>query len=198
MPLHPAFVLLLSVLLAGRVKGDETPKREATPTAEPAARSRLVSPRTAALLAAAMPKFEPLPVVEPQHNSAAASEGAAKTPDVGIVHLPSYIVRDRKVPLADEVDKGAVARRAMEHYLGPENGLDRGFLNLITAKQVPVLALFSSIPNEERALALYRADERRRKQAELAEFASYLRKPAYYAPSAAKPNSGASTAAPRE
>jgi hypothetical protein len=60
----------------------------------------------------------------------------------------------------------------MEKYLGPEDGLDRGFLNLITAKQFPLLAVFGSTSNEARAMARYREDERLRLKAELLDLAA--------------------------
>ena len=70
-----------------------------------------------------------------------------------------------------EVDRSELGRRAMEHYLGPENGFDRGFLNLITSEQIPLLRLFGSMSNEARALGMYREDERRRMQSDLLEMA---------------------------
>lgn len=63
----------------------------------------------------------------------------------------------------------------MERYLGPENGLDRGFLNLITSKQIPLLRLIGSVSNEERAMARYREDERIQRHADLRELASLTR-----------------------
>jgi hypothetical protein len=140
------------------------------PVAATAPGARLVSPRVAALLTAATPKF--VPTNSPATpDSVPLNPGTAAQAGDGIVRLPSYIVRDRKVPSPQEVNEAEVARRAMEHYLGPENGFDRGFLNLITSKQIPLLALLGSVSNEARAMARYREDERLRMRADLMDLA---------------------------
>src|SRR5205809_6274958 len=69
-----------------------------------------------------------------------------------------------------------LARRAMEQYLGPEDGFDRGFLNLFTSKQIPLLRLIGSVSNEDRAMARYEEDERLRRKNDLIELASMMKK----------------------
>lgn len=133
-------------------------------------RERAISPRSAALLKAAMPKFEPVAAVAPEPPP--RRPASRDVPTNGVIRLPNYIVREPKLPTWKEVEKAEVARRAMEQYLGPENGLDRGLLNLITSKQFPILALIGSTSNEARAMARYREDERLRLKADLIELAA--------------------------
>ena len=61
----------------------------------------------------------------------------------------------------------------MEEFLGSENGFDRGFMNLFTVPQLwKKIPLLGKIPlagfqtNEERGMALYRADRNARAWAE--------------------------------
>lgn len=131
---------------------------------------RLVSPRVAALLNAALPKFQP-PAASHDVNVAGRGPAADLPAASDIVRLPTYIVRESKLPKFPEVERREIARRAMEEYLGPEDGFDRGFLNLFTSERVPILALFGSVSNEARAMARHREDERIKLKADLLEFA---------------------------
>jgi hypothetical protein len=167
-----ALSCVAGAFVAGMISAEDAVRARASLPSESApVRERAISARSAALLAAAMPKFEPLPTTaaaEPVIPSASDGE----IPAAGIVRLPEYFVRERKLPTAAEVEKAEVARRAMEKYLGPENGLDRGVLNLITSKQIPFLRFLGSISNEARAMARYREDERLQLKADLLELAA--------------------------
>ena len=164
--------LVVAVLIGTEMAWAEDAPMLPTPSASVAVphRERAISPRSAALLTAAMPKFEPVTAVAPEPFP--SRPAGDDIPTNGVIRLPNYIVREPKLPTANEVDRGELARRAMEQYLGPENGLDRGLLNLITSKQIPILALIGSTSNEARAMARYREDERLRLKADLLEVAT--------------------------
>ncbi|MEO5959992.1 MAG: hypothetical protein ABIZ49_10380 [Opitutaceae bacterium] len=107
-------------------------------------------------------RSEPPPALRGEVQPVATPRVQVDRPTNEIIRLPEMIVRERKLPSLLEVNKSELARRAMEHYLGPENGFDRGFLNLFTSAQIPIFALFGSVSNEARAMALYREEENRR------------------------------------
>jgi len=85
------------------------------------------------------------------------------------------IVRDRKLPDKSEVlTKQEMTRQGMDTYIGPENGLDRGFLNLFTVADLwhhlPILGHYELAgfeTNEERGLRLYKEAKRREEMEEL-------------------------------
>lgn len=140
----------------------------AEPASDAPAPKRTVSPRVAEMLAAARPKFEPAPANAPA-PSAPIARFSDDRPANDIIRLPTYIVRERKLPKRDEVwTEKEQARIGMERYIGPEDGFDRGFLNLINLaslwKKVPVLGkvpLAGFMTNEERGLMLYREAKRK-------------------------------------
>jgi hypothetical protein len=153
-----------------------TTRSSASPTEASVVRTRRVSTHVAEMLAAATPKYDaPAPTTAASEVSAASVMRVDDTPANHIVRLSPYIVRERKLPTPDEVDRRQLERRVMEQYLGPENGFDRGFLNLITAKQFPLLAFFGSMSNEARAMMYYQEDERIRVQNDLQEMVSYMK-----------------------
>lgn len=168
-------IAAILVTVVARAQNESAAAR--SPLAAPAQpRERLVSPRVAALLSAALPKQLPLASSASPATNAHPILDRASTSDEpagnGIVRLPSFVVRESKPPPFAEVEHREVARRAMEKYLGPEDGFDRGFLNLITAKLFPLLAVFGSVSNEARAMGRYREDERLRLKADLLELAA--------------------------
>jgi hypothetical protein len=86
----------------------------------------------------------------------------AATP--GTELLPAFIVRDEKVPSPEQIlTYEGRAKIAMDEYLGPSDGLDRGVLNRFTLKQlwmkIPILRALpiefvgtpARMTNEERA-----------------------------------------------
>jgi len=133
---------------------------------------RTISPHLAELMAASMPKYQP--VREPTEPVAPADPEGEK-PSNEIVRLPRYVVSGSKLPTSMQVlTKKGLEHYAMEHYLGPEDGLDRGFLNLFTIgalwKKIPVLGSFpfvTSETNEDRAMRLYETAERKREMDDL-------------------------------
>ncbi|MBS0662600.1 MAG: hypothetical protein JSR48_05005 [Verrucomicrobia bacterium] len=132
-----------------------------------------LSKRLSAELTATLPKYDP----------AVANRAETKVrllreqPRNGILRLPDYIVREPRVPDQREMltEKGRDAV-AMNTYLGPSDGLDRGFLNAFTLvgawKKIPLLnrlpiVPFGSMTNEERAREIYDREERRKQFLEL-------------------------------
>ncbi len=124
------------------------------------------------MIAAGLPKYTPVGTtaatdkLTPPEGSTEPDAVASKA---SIVHLPAMIVRDRRLPKASEVMTNAEkARLGMELYIGPENGLDRGVLNLFTVKSLwQRLPFFGRFPllgfetNEQRGLRLYQEVELR-------------------------------------
>lgn len=163
-----------------------TAAETATDTGVPGSNpGRPISARTAALLQAALPKYEPAPV-DPNVPAPPVilKRAGIDEPESDIVRLPRYVVRDTKIPPAARVDPGPYQRHLMEQYLGPENGLDRGFLNAVTIADVwykiPVLRWFtfaSSISNADRAALLYAQDERLQKKRDLSDLISVSKQP---------------------
>ena len=168
------------VLLWGSVLYAE----EAAPASK---RERVISPRVAEILTAAAPKYEP-PVSTPtgsETGTVAQSPASrvrlersdASVPANTIIRLPEYVVTERKprpLPKYEEViSRRELEKLAMLEFLGPEDGFDRGFLNLFTVaglwKKIPVLGqipLAGFMTNEERAMAMYRADREAKAWAE--------------------------------
>ncbi len=146
---------------------------------------RPISARTAALLQAALPKYEPAPVAPNVSTPPVILKRAGvDEPESDVVRLPRYVVRDTKIPPAARVDPGPYQRHLMEQYLGPENGLDRGFLNAFTIadlwNKIPVLrwaGFASSISNADRAALFYAQDERLRKKRDLSDLISVSKQP---------------------
>jgi hypothetical protein len=85
----------------------------------------------------------------------------------GVIQLPTFEARAPRLLTEDEVltDKGR-AELAMNRYLGPADGIDRGLLNAFTLpglwKKIPVLGripcLLGGMTNETRAMQLYKQD----------------------------------------
>ena len=187
-PVHFFFALGAVLFGPAMLVGQEiapSPTPEAERASEPK-HERAISPHTAAMLAATRPKFEP---VKPAKNN----DGAAQKPPVeedrpanGIIRLPNYVVRDSKLPTPSEVmTRKELERYAMNRYLGPADGFDRGFLNLFTIAQlwqkIPLIgrfvpAPFGSVTNEQRAMMMYYEDERLRKMNDLMDLASMMKK----------------------
>ena len=135
------------------------PLRADAPSAPLPSHPTSLTPRTAALLAAATPKLPPPPLT-PTGRVTLVATASAESSAGDVVQMPHFLVREAKIPSVAEVEPGTIARRAMDKYLGPEDGLDRGFLNLITSEQFWPLALVGSVSNETRAMQRYREDQR--------------------------------------
>ena len=148
-----------------------------TPIANKAApkRDHAVSPQIAALLMASRPKLEVTCSTRKETEQTAIVASEREKPANTIVRLPSYVVREPRLPARDEVmTRQESESYAMNRFIGPEDGFDRGFLNLFTFaglwKKIPVLGRFSiagSETNAERGMRLYAESERKRKMEEL-------------------------------
>jgi hypothetical protein len=173
-PVRLSFVLV-AVYVTAVAAQDASPLATASPISEPAAAERAVSPHVAELLAASIPKFRPPAPAEKKSEPAEPTNHEGDKPANGIVRLPRYVVRESALPTPLEVmTKRELEHYAMDRYLGPEDGFDRGFLNLFTIaglwKKIPVLGQFpfvGSETNEDRALRLFDIAERKRKMEEL-------------------------------
>jgi hypothetical protein len=185
-PIHLA--LALSGLFASAASlhsAEETTAAATAPT-----RQRLVSPHVAQRLAEVAARHPTpvaeAPVTEATAESAARQRVAAEARDVpanGIVRLPDYIVRDRKLPSPQEVmTRKALEQYAMQKYLGDERGFDRGFLNLFNVAslwkkipligKVPIPGMLGFVTNEDRALQMYYDDRNRQRWSDALEFLS--------------------------
>jgi hypothetical protein len=89
-----------------------------------------------AAISSGLPKYQPPQPAAPAAKPAAPAPGAAK-PASDITSMPAFIVRDVKIPTAEKImTYKARTKVAMDKYLGPSDGLDRGLLNAITLKQL--------------------------------------------------------------
>jgi hypothetical protein len=150
-----------------------------------AKRERVISPRVAEILSAAAPRFTPPaptsggPIVGSAPSPAARARlgSGPQVPANTIIRLPEYVVTERKprpLPKYEEViSPRELEKLAMREFLGPEDGFDRGFLNVITVPQLwKMIPLLGKIPlagfmtNEERAMGMYRADREAKAWAE--------------------------------
>jgi hypothetical protein len=104
----------------------------------------------AAAISSVLPKFDPTPL-------AAAASKASTTPGKptpGVTLMKAYVVRDVKIP-TDEVimTPKARAKVAMDKYLGPSDGLDRGLLNAVTLtqlwKKIPIIGGLDFVGTEK-------------------------------------------------
>lgn len=135
-----------------------------------------------AILAASAPKYTPAPKTDAATDPALTPTLARDKPSNGIVRLPDYVVRDGKLPTPEEVrTRKETARIAMNRYLGPSDGFDRGFLNAFTIadlwRKIPLIGQIlpcpiPSISNEDRAMIMYEEDERLRKMKDLMSLAA--------------------------
>jgi hypothetical protein len=172
---QPAFAAMLISMAAVSARAEETaPKNDSK---FPPKSTRLVSSHMAAALASVAPRFDSLPPTAPPLEPDKSDDKTPADDDSSIVHLPKFIVNEAKLPKASEVmtDK-AVAEAAMDRYLGSKDGLDRGFLNVITIAdlwhKIPVIGKilpppFASMTNQQRAMMFHGQDERLRKMNEL-------------------------------
>lgn len=176
-PVRLAFVTIAATCAAVVAAQTISPIAEpGSPPVGPAPEvTRSVSPRVAEMLAAAMPKYQG-PMASPKRPELAEpNEMEREKPANSIVRLPNYVVRESKLPTPIEVmTRRELENYAMKRYIGPEDGLDRGVLNLFTLaglwKKIPVLGHFpfaGSETNEDRALRLHDEAERKRKMEEL-------------------------------
>lgn len=172
---------LAGVFLGGAAAAGEEATSQAAPVKEvPAvapAPVRAASPLISSMIAAGLPKYAPpKPADGPAVPAAEVQTDQANPNNATIVHLPSVIVRDRKLPKESEIlSKKEMAQRGMDTYIGPENGIDRGGLNLFT----PVASLWQHLPffghhrlldfetNEQRGLRLYQEAARRQELEDL-------------------------------
>jgi hypothetical protein len=92
-----------------------------------------------------------------------------------ILHLPKVVVKGPRPLDQDEV---LSTLGKMDRFLGPKDGLDRGFLNRVTLNfgaGFVSIALFDATTNEDRAKEAFHDDLRRREYEELQDFASRLK-----------------------
>jgi hypothetical protein len=133
---------------------------------------RLFSCRLSMMVAAGLPKFDPKQASGSNSGQTEVRPSKAipalAQPD-GVIRLPTFAVHASRLLTEDEVltDKGR-AELAMNRYLGPADGIDRGLLNAYTLpglwKKIPVLGripcMLGGMTNETRAMWLYKQDMR--------------------------------------
>ena len=124
----------------------------------------------ASMIKAGLPAFEVKPdaiaisATEPLRR---LSDPAELAPSTGVVRMSPYVTLEKKVLTSEAVmsDKG-LEFFAMDKFIGDIDGLDRGFLNVVTLRglwsRIPVLNLvdFAGETNEERAMRLYRLNRK--------------------------------------
>ena len=180
-PARHCFGLVVAFGIVLSAAAQESPPAATTTDNDAPRRDRGVSSRSARLISASLPKYETKPDGEAGDKPAATIPRVLDRPANGIVRLPDYIVREPKLPNAEQVlSRKGLADYAMKKYLGPSDGFDRGLLNAITfpelAKKVPFIGflflLIPSMTNEDRALMYYYQDKRLQEMKYLTELAS--------------------------
>ena len=167
-----AAILAAAVLREPAAAADAAAQAEAATKVTSPAPAQTASPVISSMIAAGLPKYEPgaaKAATDKPASPAGSTEPDAVASKATIVHLTSMIVRNQRLPTPSEVmtDKEK-ARRGMDTYIGPENGIDRGFLNLFTIaslwQRLPFFGRFNLDgfeTNEQRGLRLYKAAELR-------------------------------------
>jgi len=135
------------------------------PSGMPRCSPRSTSGYISSAIAAGLPKYGPSPRATDPATAGTNPDGSAFHAMPGISLLPAFIVRDARGPTEDHIlTSSARAKIAMDKYLGPSDGLDRGLLNRFTLRQlwmkIPILRAlpieFVGTPvrmsNEDRAL----------------------------------------------
>jgi hypothetical protein len=88
-----------------------------------------------AAISAGLPRYQPA-----QPAAASAKPAPAVAPGKtasDITSMPAFIVRDVKIPTEEKIlTYKARTKIAMDKYLGPSDGLDRGLLNALTVSQL--------------------------------------------------------------
>jgi hypothetical protein len=116
----------------------------------PAGSEDATSRHISRMIFAGLPKFDPSPTATDLAVAGSKSDGKPLQSNPGVALLPAFIVRDTKVPNEGQIlTSKAQANIAMDKYLGPSDGFDRGVLNRYTLKQlwqkIPILPGFLSI-----------------------------------------------------
>lgn len=135
------------------------------------------------MMAEGLPQFDPSHAGGASPASAPLASPEPALPADGIIRLPTFVVHDQKLPTELQVmTPEELTRYAMNKYLGPEDGIDRGALNLVNVRQfwnkIPVLGLFPLVgfeTNGERALRLYHEDIQRQEQADLRYMSQFVK-----------------------
>jgi hypothetical protein len=177
--LRLALVAFASAGGAMASRSEEAAKPAPIPTEKP---TRAVSPRMAEVLRATLPSYDDFIRQQPPPPSEPAKPVVPLETDLSVTSLPRYVVKELRLPTSTEVmSRRAVEEAAMNRYLGPKDGLDRGVLNAFTIKQlwekIPVIGKIlpppiPSISNEQRAMQRYYEDLRLEKKNDLLELSA--------------------------
>lgn len=180
--------LVASTLMGGAVAAcaEESLPPQPPPPAPAGNATRVISPRMAEVLRATLPSYGEVIRQQTAPPKEPTKLAAPLETDPSVASLPRYVVNEGKLPTPDQVmTSRAVAEAAMNRYLGPKDGLDRGVLNAVTIKQlwekIPVIGkilppLIPSISNEERALQRYYEDVRLQTKNDLLELSALTAK----------------------
>jgi len=172
----PTLLCILLAVFFSAPSVAQTAPADVPATAEPP-----VSPKLIRLFAGDPPKFDPPKPDAPPPAPITAGD----LPRNGIVHLPTYIVRDQRLEdeylfLTEQGREAALARR----YAGPQTRLDRT-LNAVTLddlwRSIPLLGRipyisFGSLTYNQRAALEYEPVEQKRRLGELLAIEQFARK----------------------
>ncbi len=175
---YPAVSVLrfagLAVLMAVPSVAQEQPASPPRVVTEPASvPGRKVSEHVAELLAAAMPHVDPIKPKPAEQGFGPLAPGVADKPAYDIVRLPNFVVREPRVPSAEDVrTPHGLEVYAMNKYMGAPNGFSRAVLNRFTIagawKHVPILGRYPWFSSPEAtAVDMYYDDEMGKKMADL-------------------------------
>ena len=164
---RPLALLFVSAI-AAMAQPAAPPPADAAPA--PTERPRAVSPATAALLAAALPKIGPVKPAERKPDAELPDLRDTDKPRNEIVRLPKYVVREPRPPVFTErelySDRAFGERLARRYY-------SEGYLAFNRLARFTPLALYLSSAADN-ALAQYYMDERLQKMAAFADLTKML------------------------
>lgn len=148
--------------------------------------ARAISPRVAEVLRSTLPTYDEVVRQQAPSPKPPAQPVAGLETDPGVAALPRYIVKEGKLPTPEQVmSRRAIEEVAMNRYLGPKDGLDRGYLNAVTMKElwqkIPVIGKIVPFPipsltNAERAMIKYNEDLRVQRKNDLMELSTLAAK----------------------
>jgi hypothetical protein len=177
---------LIASLPAGGAVASRAEESAKTPPVSAEKPTRAISPRMAEVLRATLPSYDDFLRQQNSPPPEPAKPAVPLATDPFVTALPRYVVSEDRLPTAAQVmSRRAVEEAAMNRYLGPKDGLDRGLLNAVTIKQlwekIPVIGKIlpspiPSISNEQRAMQRYYEDLRLEKKNDLLELSALTAK----------------------
>ncbi|MEO6875461.1 MAG: hypothetical protein ABI222_11645 [Opitutaceae bacterium] len=167
-------VIFLGVLVLTCISLTAQTASSPAPSSEKAAAFEETSPRLQALLTTSLPAFGPVKL-GPMEKPQATDPVQAHLSGGDVVVMSRFVVRDAPPPKTEDL---LTVAGQLDRYLGPKDGLDRGYFNKLVfhwGDGATGFALFDAETNETRAKDRAFDDQRLRHRAELLDLAETLK-----------------------